>query len=151
LLDEPPLDTLLRTLALSLPPVPSSNPNSTAITFSDDASSSITGTGCVIALATALSDRTEKAQDVARNAQESFEGSAAAQLADARRAIQLLRDSVLAESPFGEVRLVDPEIEASIGVLGQEISKVREQVEGVDVSAAKGRSEKRTEILKRWG
>jgi hypothetical protein len=136
LLDEQPLDTLLRTLALSLP----GGTDPSAMDHDQFA-----------ALANTLSDRTEKANDVARNAQEAFEQSAATRLADSRRAIQLLRDSLLAESPFGEVRLVDPEIEGSIAVLSQEVDKVRGRVEAVDLSRARRKSEKRTELIRRWG
>jgi hypothetical protein len=65
----------------------------------------------------------------------------------------MLRDSLLAESPFGQVRLVDPEIEDSIGVLDQELEKVRSRLEGVDVDIvkARGRKGKRDEIIRRWG
>lgn len=102
-------------------------------------------------LAAALAERTAKADDVARNAQDSFEASAMAHLEDARRAVQLLRDSVLAESPFGEVRLVDAEIENSISVLAQEVDKVRDTLAGVDAKRGDGKSEKREDLLRRWG
>lgn len=131
--DEPPIDTLLQTLALSLP---ADTPDSR---------------DQVTALAQALTERSAKAADVARNAQDSFEALATAHLEDARLAIQLLRDSVLAESPFGEVRLVDAEIEGSISFLAQEVDKVRETLEGVEARRGDGKSEKKEDLLKRWG
>lgn len=130
--DEPAMEALLRNLALALPPA-------------EDA------TACEQAadLAQVLADRSQKADDVARNAQESFESAATAKLDDARLAIQLLRDSILAESPFGEVRLVDPEIEASIHVLGQEVDKVAEKLDGADIKKG-ARSAKKNEFVQRW-
>ncbi|KAF6836722.1 hypothetical protein CPLU01_03516 [Colletotrichum plurivorum] len=132
LLDEPPLEALLRSLAIALP---------------EDAD----GPGHVAALSAILAERRAKARDVARNAQESLESTASAQLADSKLAIQLLRDSLLAESPFGDVRLVDEGIEASIAVLGQEVEKIKERVEQIDAGKARQRSDKRREFIARWG
>ncbi|KAJ0149503.1 hypothetical protein CTA2_558, partial [Colletotrichum tanaceti] len=132
-LDEPPLETLFRTLAVAFP---------------EDATD---GARQTAALSTTLAERQAKARDVARNTQEALEGAAASRLADAKLAVQLLRDSLLAESPFGDVRLVDEGIEASIAVLGQEVEKVKERIDRVDAGKARQRSERRREILERWG
>ena len=105
----------------------------------------------VAALSNVLAERSAKTDDVAASAQQGFEEGAAMHLADAKRAVTLLRDCVLADSPFGKVRLVDEEIEASIGVLEEEIEKLRRQVDGVDPKNVKVRSEKREELLRRWG
>ncbi|KXH42897.1 hypothetical protein CSIM01_06005 [Colletotrichum simmondsii] len=131
--DEPPLEALLRSLTIAFP---------------EDVTD---GVGQSAVLAATLAERQTKARDVARNAQETLEGTAATQLADSKLAIQLLRDSLLAESPFGDVRLVDEGIEASIAVLGQEVEKVKERVEKVDAGKARLRSERKREILERWG
>lgn len=84
---------------------------------------------------------------------ESFESSATIQLADARMAIHLVRDSVLAESPFGKVQLLDPETEASIAVLVQEVQKVQARLDAAeaDLAKTKGRSAKRDELIRQWG
>ena len=100
----------------------------------------------------ALDNRSDKVLDVARNVQETFETAAAAQLSDARRATRLVRDSVLAESPFAEINLADPEIDASIAVLAQEVVKIQGHVDESEKSLAKAkaRNPKRDEIVKRW-
>ncbi|KAL2880243.1 hypothetical protein SGCOL_004292 [Colletotrichum sp. CLE4] len=131
--DEPPLETLLHSLAIAFPEDVADGASQTAV------------------LSATLAERQTKARDVTRNAQETLEGTAATQLADSKLAIQLLRDSLLAESPFGDVRLVDEGIEASIAVLGQEVEKVKERVERVDAGKARLRSERKREILERWG
>ncbi|KAF4979263.1 hypothetical protein FZEAL_4508 [Fusarium zealandicum] len=130
ILDEPAIEALLRSLALSLP-------------LSEDASIHDQAS----TLAQVVAERSSKADDVVRNAQDSFEASATSRLEDARLAVQLLRDSVLAESPFGEVKLVDPEIEGSIHVLGQEVDKAREKLEEVGGNKAMARSVAKDELF----
>jgi hypothetical protein len=135
--DEPPLDELLRTLAISLPQ-------------DEDATDVQAQVG---ELASTVSRRQAKLHDVARNVQETFEGAAMKQAADGKLAIQLVRDSVLAESPFADIRLVDPEIEGSIAVLSQELATVDEKLKGLDAGVAtlRGRNAKRDEFISRWG
>jgi hypothetical protein len=136
--DEPPLEELLRTLAINLPQDDSAAPDAEAQ---------------VSLLASTLIERRVKAEDVGRNVQQSFESAASTQIADAKLAVQLVRDSILAESPFGEVRLVDPEIDGSLAVLAQELENVSGKLEGVNAGLVKirGKSAKRDEIISRWG
>ncbi|KAM0345758.1 hypothetical protein ACHAPU_006111 [Fusarium lateritium] len=134
ILDEPAIEALLRDLALSLP---------------DAEEASIQDQ--VAALSQAFIDRSGKTTDVVRNAQDSFEASVTSRLDDARLAIQLLRDSVLAESPYGEIKLVDPEFEGSIQVLGQEVEMVKEKLDGVAGKKALAKSVKKDEFVDRWG
>jgi hypothetical protein len=107
----------------------------------------------VAALAAALDDRTAKVADVARNVQESFEAAATTQIKDLSLAFQVLRDSLLAESPFGEVKLVDPEIDGSIQVLVQELEYLRSKLEKAnsEVALIRGRRAKQDELIRRWG
>lgn len=105
-------------------------------------------------LSSVLTERSHKAIDVSRNVQSAFEGAAMSYLADARTALQLVRDSVLAESPYAEVHLVDPGIEASIGILAQEVHNVSNRLEGVERETAvlaRGKNPQRDDIIARWG
>ncbi|RBR08889.1 uncharacterized protein FIESC28_10069 [Fusarium coffeatum] len=133
ILDEPAIEALLRDLTLSLPD-------------SEDASIQ----DQVSALNKAFKDRSGKTMDVTRGAQESFEASVTARLDDARLAIQLLRDSVLAESPFGEVLMVDPEFEGSVVQLGRDVEGVKERLDGVVEKKALAKSVKKDEFVQRW-
>ncbi len=135
--DLPPLELLLQNLALVLPQ------------GNDEAD----GTVQVDTLAAAIADRTSKVTEAARNVQQSFEASAAAQLTDARRALRMVLDSLLAESPFAEVKLVDPEIDSSITVLAQEVEKINTMITeaGTATAGARTRSAKRDELISRWG
>ncbi|KAB5517503.1 hypothetical protein GE09DRAFT_566794 [Coniochaeta sp. 2T2.1] len=139
LISEEPLEQVLRMLALSLP--------------EDDNSVQPSSNPLLTALATALAERAAKVSDVASNVQDSFEASATAQIKDSALAFQALRDSLLAESPFGQVKLVDPEIEGSIQVLEQELENVGRKIEKMDseVTLIRGRRGKQVELIRRWG
>lgn len=128
----PPLDALLESLAIYL---------------DDDAHSR----DKVKALDATLRERTDKAADVAQSGQESFEEVVNAHFDDVRRALQLLKDSLLAESPFAEVKLLDPEVESSVEFLSNEVRKIHERLERAEVKKGDGKSEKKAEILRRWG
>ena len=132
--DGQPLYEILRALAISLPEDEENMQSQTRL------------------LANALAERRRKAADVAKNVQESLEDVTIRQVADGKLAIQLLRDSILAESPFGDVRLVDSEIEGSIAVLSQELDEVRKGQERVEADMAKlrVRSVKKDELITRW-
>jgi hypothetical protein len=134
---EAPLDEIMRTLAISLPQ-------------EGDALDEKTG---INELASILANRQQKAEDVAQNVQETFEDAAMRHLADGKLAIQLVRDSVLAESPYGEVQLVDPEIEGSIGVLTQALAAVEKRLKTVNAAlpTLRGKNAKREELVSRWG
>lgn len=149
LTDEQPLDQLLRTLALGLPHHEESSSGSMALPRLPPSESAAQ----LAFLTNTLAERTAKADNVARNVHDSFESAAAAHLADARRAMAAVRDSVLAETPFGPPRLVDPEIEASVAWLAGEVAAVKERLaeaEG-EVGKAAGRNVKREELIVRWG
>ncbi|GAB1319962.1 HAUS augmin-like complex subunit 3 N-terminal domain-containing protein [Madurella fahalii] len=137
--EEPPLEEILRALAISSPQGEEGAPADLEAHVRE--------------LSSTLAGRRAKVDDVAQNVQETFETAAIKQVTDAKLAIQLIRDSILAESPYGEVRLVDPEIEGSIAVLSQELGNVDEKLKLVDADVTKlrGRNPKRDELITRWG
>jgi hypothetical protein len=136
--EERPLEEILRTLAIGLP---------------SDEDGPVDLYDQIKELTSTLASRRAKVHDVAQNVQDIFEGAAAKHVADGKLAIQLVRDSILSETPFGDVRLVDPEIEGSIAVLSQELATVDEKLKGIDGSLAKlkGKNPKRDELIRRWG
>lgn len=135
------LQQLLGDLALDLP------------SFADTTSGTNLGHAQTSYLHNSLRVRADKSSDVARAVQTSLERASSGRLVDMRAATQLVRDSLLAESPFAEVRLVDPGIEASISVLAQEAQNVAGRLASVEREAAvlgKGRNTQREEFVKRW-
>ncbi|KAG6169547.1 hypothetical protein E4U51_001519 [Claviceps purpurea] len=136
--EESALETLLKRLAISLPP-------------SDGEASP---TARLNALAKIVDQRSRKCDEVAHAAQESLEMVTRAHLTDAKLAVQLLKDSLLAESPFGKVNFVDPDIEGSIDVLRQELEKVQDQLRRLEEQGKRvvaSSSVKRDEFVERWG
>lgn len=133
--EEAPLETLLRNLAVSLP-------------AQDDESNS---RAKVDVLARTLRERLNKSDDISKGVQESFERHARFHIEDANRAIQLLKDSILAESPFGEVKLIDPDIEGSIQILIEEVDRARDKLQILEGQTVASGSEKREDFIGRWG
>ncbi|KAL7819474.1 hypothetical protein V8C44DRAFT_318235 [Trichoderma aethiopicum] len=132
--NEPPLETLMYALS-----VPSS------------VSEETDGRAQVAALSKILDERRNKYDEIARSAQETFEIGALAQLNDTRLAIQLVRDSVLAESSFNEPNLVDPEISGFITVLAAEVEGAKDRLAHVEGQRRDRKREKRDEFVERWG
>ena len=137
--DDPPLEELLRHMALVLPDLETA-PEADAHAK-------------VASLASTLLDRKSKVRGVADNVQRSLEGATASQMADASLALQMIRDSVLAESPFGEISLVDSEMDSSIAVTSQQLEDFGRSLDACakDLPRARGRSVKRDELIRRWG
>lgn len=131
--ETPALDSLMQSLALPI-----------------DAYGDGTASTQIEALSKLLHERRLKDSNVAQGMQEDFESIAAERLEDAKRAIQLLRDSVLAETSFGQVSLVDPGIEQSIDVLGQEVDKAKEKLDRFESQRVGWGSMKRDEFIERW-
>ena len=104
-------------------------------------------------LASTVAERRAKVQDVALNIQDSFESVAVSHMADAKLAMQMVRDSVLAETPYGEVNLVDPEIDGSIAVLTRQLEETRAALEkaAAETTKAQGRIAKKEDLIRRWG
>ncbi|TQV92449.1 hypothetical protein V2A60_007140 [Cordyceps javanica] len=130
----PALDTLMQSLALPV----------------DAAYGDGSAPSQIAALSKLLRERREKEASVARSAQDEFEAATGERLEDARRAVQILRDSVLAETSFGAVKLADPGIEQSIDVLRQEVDKARDTLARLDCGEMGWGSLKREEFIERW-
>ncbi|KAF4511480.1 hypothetical protein G6O67_003273 [Ophiocordyceps sinensis] len=132
--DQPPMEVLVQNLGLSVPFLSAGE-----------------GKKQAELLAEALQHGSQKAAEVGRDTEESFEIMVLQQLQDAKLAIQLVRDDVLAESPYGEIHLSDPEIQSSILILEQELGKASERLGTLKRLNLAAKSEKREEILRRFG
>ncbi|TPX19049.1 uncharacterized protein E0L32_011293 [Thyridium curvatum] len=139
-IDIPPVEQILQTLALMLPEQDNPSP------------SQAERKAQIEALSTALRERAAKADDVAHNVQEAFEETTSTYLGDMRKAVAKVRESLLAESTYGDVTLTDPGIDGSIEVLAQEVDKITTRLDGADkdMAKAKGPSAKREELIARW-
>ncbi|OAA46731.1 vacuolar H+/Ca2+ exchanger [Beauveria brongniartii RCEF 3172] len=107
-------------------------------------------TSQITALSRLVRERRSKNNGAARSAQDEFEAATAERLDDAQRAVQLLWDSVLAETAFGTATLADPGIEQSIDVLAQEVTKAKDKLGRFESQQMGWGSLKRDEFIERW-
>ena len=137
------ISSLLAPLSINLSYSPSQ--------LSIDVPASLSTLGC------AIDHRTRIASDQSLADQQSFETAIATHLIDAQTALQLLHDSVLADNGgFGSAPapgLIDPEIEASLTVLGGEIASAAARVQRAERDMDRGMlvdSQRRDWFVKKW-
>lgn len=156
----PPLDTILDHLALSLvpdePAIPvTPGPNTVPhmnVAHTNPVRASQVTIDHIRYAAAALTERTKKTADLNKGVQDAVESGTSVHLMDARRAVQLLRDELLAETPYGKVNLMDPEIEGSMAVLKQEVEKAKDRTATIEtIMSVVRNSEKRDGFVARWG
>jgi hypothetical protein len=98
----------------------------------------------------ALRDRSTKLDIHATSLQTLTESSISSHLLDSHLTLQLLQDSLLAETLHHTVRLLDPDIEASVSMFQQEIEDLKSELEGVDLEQLQTRSVNREQLIARW-
>jgi hypothetical protein len=98
----------------------------------------------------ALTERLTKLEIHSSSLQSTTESSISSHLLDAHLTLQLLQDSLLAESLYHRVRLLDPDIEASVSMFEGEIGDLRGSLEGVDLGGLQGRNVRREQLVERW-
>jgi hypothetical protein len=91
--------------------------------------------------------------EVAQSVQSSLEVSVSYHLAEIRRAVLLLRESILAETPFGPANLADQAVEASIAFLAEGVTATQLRSEQADSRGIEtvGAKTKKNDIVARWG
>jgi hypothetical protein len=98
----------------------------------------------------ALSDRLGKLEGHTASLQVTMESSISSHLADAQSTLQLLQDSLLAESLYHKVHLLDPDIESSIDIFEEDLKSLQEQMEGVNLQKLQTRNVNREQLVERW-
>ncbi|PHH55578.1 hypothetical protein CFIMG_000848RA [Ceratocystis fimbriata CBS 114723] len=93
-------------------------------------------------LARTTAERSLTVQETSRNAQASFESSAAHHLADSKRDIDTLLGHIKADYPFGDVGLADPGMAESLAWIGREVKEAQERIANVQTSRVIGGEEK---------
>jgi len=102
------------------------------------------------ALEKSLSERLTKLEIHSTTLQSTTESSISSHLSDAHLTLQLLQDSLLAESLYSKVRLLDPDIEASVTMFEEEIENLQGSLERIDLSVLQERNVKREQLVERW-
>jgi hypothetical protein len=130
--DVEPEQQLLRNLGISLP----------AEANTDAARSEV--------LDRALSDRLSKLEGHANSLQSTTESSISSHLLDAHATFQLLRDSLLADTLYRRVQLLNPDIELSVETFERDIQEIQDKLETVNLQKLQARSVHRDELVERW-
>ncbi|KAH6668824.1 hypothetical protein B0J14DRAFT_151280 [Halenospora varia] len=98
----------------------------------------------------ALADRVLKLGIHASSLQQTTESAISSHLQDANLTLQLLQDSLLAETLYGKVSLLDPDIESSVSMFEQEIEDLERGLEEIDLGRLGERNVNREQIVGRW-
>ena len=98
----------------------------------------------------ALFDRLGKLEIHTTNLQNTTESSISSHLADAQSTLQLLQDSLLAESLYHKVQLLDPDVELSIDTFEDDLKALQEEMEAINLQKIQTRNVNREQLIKRW-
>jgi hypothetical protein len=134
LLDEDiePEQQLARNLGIALP----------AEAVTDDARIDI--------LVRALFDRISKLESHTTSLQSTTESSISSHLLDAHMTLELLHDSLLAESLYHKVRLLDPSVESSVATFEKDVQDLQKNLEVIDLHTLQSRNVHKEQLIKRW-
>jgi hypothetical protein len=101
-------------------------------------------------LSQVVEERNIKRDDIMKNAQASYEAITTSHLDDLRTSVQLLADSALAETTYGEVKFVDGDFEASINLLKAEVEQARESLSRLEMKHTGKTSDRKQDMIDRW-
>lgn len=102
------------------------------------------------ALERAFLDRANKLDGHAHSLQSTIETSISSHLLDAHVTLHILRNSLLAQSPYNSISLLDPEVESSLSTLENDIQQLQEKLEQVDLQKLQARNVHREQFVERW-
>jgi hypothetical protein len=98
----------------------------------------------------ALLDRISKLESHATSLQSTTESSISSHLLDAHMTLELLHDSLLAESLYHKVRLLDPSIESSVATFEKDVQDLQKNLEAVDLHTLQSRNVHKEQLINRW-
>lgn len=102
------------------------------------------------ALEKAQLDRANKLEAHWHSLQSSTETSISSHLLDAHITLHLLRNSLLAQSPYNNVSVLDPDVESSLSTLQDDVERLQERLEGLDLKKLQARNPHREQLVERW-
>jgi hypothetical protein len=124
--------SILRTLGIN-PITDVANDNSTAAVLAD-----------------AFTDRSTKLNQLSRDVQDNLEGSIASHLRDAQSTTQRLKHALLADTPFGTIRLLDVEINDAISQLQDDIDRSQRESERLNTESLRQPNVAKEAFIERW-
>jgi hypothetical protein len=103
-----------------------------------------------VSLQEALVDRMTKLNIHAKGFQETSETSVATHLQDAQQTLHLLMQSLLAETPYKTIRLLDSELEDAMAKLESRVDDIKTGMGNIDLEKLRVRNTKKEALVERW-
>lgn len=97
-----------------------------------------------------LAERNARLKGHVASLQSTTESSISSHLLDARMTLELLHGSLLAESLYGKVWLLDPSLEKSVTDFEQDVQTLQDDLEAVDLHSLQTRNVHREQLIERW-
>ncbi|KAL2064073.1 hypothetical protein VTL71DRAFT_4567 [Oculimacula yallundae] len=97
-----------------------------------------------------LAERLTRLENHATSLQSTSESSISSHLLDARMTLGLLHDSLLSESLYRKVQLLDPKLEADVEDFEHDVHRLQDDLEGVDLHSLQARNVHREQLIERW-
>ncbi|PVH81258.1 hypothetical protein DL98DRAFT_490263 [Cadophora sp. DSE1049] len=97
-----------------------------------------------------LTERMTRLEGHAASLQSTTESSISSHLLDARMTLGLLHDSLLSESLYHKVQLLDPTLEAAVNEFEHDVQELQDDLEAVDLHSLQARNVHREQLIERW-
>jgi hypothetical protein len=97
-----------------------------------------------------LSERVTRLEGHAISLQSTTEMSISSHLLDAHTTLGLLQDSLLAETPYHKVRLLDKKVESDVTSFEHDVHDLQKSLEAVDLHKLQTKNVHREQLIKRW-
>ncbi|OBT99622.2 hypothetical protein VE01_03009 [Pseudogymnoascus verrucosus] len=97
-----------------------------------------------------LSDKIQKLKAHEQGLQASSESAIGDHLQDAFATLQLLSDTMLSETKYQEIRLLDEEVQEAISGLDQELADLSSHLQSLDFERLKERNSHKEAFIERW-
>ena len=97
-----------------------------------------------------LAERMTRLEGHAYSLQSTTESSISSHLLDAQMTLGLLHHSLLSESLYHTVQLLDPNLEVAVTDFEQDIQHLQDDLEAVDLHTLQARNVNREQLIERW-
>lgn len=98
----------------------------------------------------ALLDRANKLDVHMTSLQSTTETSIASHLLDAHVTLNLLQDSLLADTKYHTIHLLDQNLEASVDMFEHDIQALQEELEAIDLYSLQNKNIHKEQLIERW-
>lgn len=97
-----------------------------------------------------LAERNARLASHAASLQYTTESSISSHLLDARMTLDSLHGSLLLDSQYGKVRLLDPNLEKSVTNFEQNVQNLQDELDAVDLHSLQAKNVHKEQLIKRW-